>query len=61
MIGFNLLKVFTSFFDCDADGFVLVVQGIGGDGFSVERNLGDDQVLGRFELAVFSVSFFLEQ
>jgi len=36
LIGFDLLKVFTSFFDCDAGGFVLVVQGVGGDGFPVE-------------------------
>ena len=61
LIGFDLLEVFTSFFDCDAGGSVLVVQGVGGDGFSGERNLCADQVLGRFELAVFSVAFFLEQ
>lgn len=61
LVGFDLLEVFASFFDYYTSGFELVVQRIRRDGFPVERNLCSDQVLGGFELAVFSVAFFLEQ
>jgi len=36
LVGFDLLEVFASFFDCAAGGFMLVVQRIRGDGFPVE-------------------------
>lgn len=61
MVSFDLQKVFTPFFYDDAGGFLLVVEGVGRDGFSIECGELFQQVLRGLQLAVFAVAFFLEQ
>jgi len=45
LVSFDLQEVFAAFFHDGAGGFVLVVEWIGRDGFSVERRDLFDQVL----------------
>ena len=61
LVLFDLLEVLPAFFHDDPGRFALVVQRIGGDGFSVQCGQTFNQSLCRFELAVFSVAFFFEQ
>ena len=61
MVAFDLKEVFAAFFYDGAGGFVLVVERIGGDDFTVECGELFQQVLCGLQLAVFAVAFFLEQ
>lgn len=61
LIAFNLKEIVAAFFNDAKRCFVLIMQGIGGDGFPIEYNLLLDQFLRGFELARVAIAFFLEQ
>ena len=61
LIVLYLLKIVPIVFNDLTGGFILIVQGIGGDDFLMQRPDRFNQALRRFKLAVFSVAFFFEQ
>lgn len=61
LIALYLQKIVASLFDNDSGCCMLVVQGVCGDGLSVEFGLLPDQFLRGFEFAGFARAFFLEQ